>query len=140
MKRVRKYIGKTLCTVGISFAIFVTYVIVMYLIGYNMRYVRRFDNIGVLSNSGKYRLVEMEDPSGKYLLYSVIQLESDLPDGEDISYALPRTVYVTTDYWYHSRYASGFGWIEGTDDFCVYSSDSGPHRYLFDGETWFPEY
>lgn len=66
----------------------------MHFIGYDMRYVRRFDEIGIVSDSGKYRLAEMSDPSGKYPVYSVIRLRSDFTDDESDSFNYPHTLYV----------------------------------------------
>ena len=133
-----KHIRIILLALLIAFVLFGIFVEVMHFIGYDMRYVRRFDEIGILSDSGKYRLVEMSDPSGKYPVYSVIRLRSDFTDDESNAY--PQTLYVAHDLWYHSRYADGYGWIEGTDDFYIDSSDTGRHCYFFNGETWVPEY
>ncbi|MBQ6595629.1 MAG: hypothetical protein IJH78_08240 [Clostridia bacterium] len=74
--------------------------IIMHYAGYDYRIVRTRGEIGIPSYDGKYRLVEMSDPTGIYLLYSVIQVGNA---------GGPRTVFVTDDSCYHSRFASGYG-------------------------------
>ena len=99
--------------------------------GYNLRIVHRFSEIGILSSDGEYFLVEMSDATGKLLVYSVVCAGN----GE-----YPKILYVTDDFWYHSRFIVSYGWIEKTNDFYINSSDTGIHRYFFDGNTWIPEY
>lgn len=112
-------------------------VIVLHYIGYDLRVVQRNEPIGIPSHDGSYYLVEMSDPTEQYLLYSVIQLDSS--DPQDYEY-YPRTVFVTDDFWYHSRFTRDYGWIGETNDFYIDSTDSGLCRYLYDGTTWASEY
>ena len=105
--------------------------------GYDFRIVHRDMEIGITSDNGKYQLVEMSDATGQYLLYSIIQLKNF---DDEYSCDFPKTVYVTNDFWYHSRFTVEYGWIEGSNDFYIISSDSGTHRYIFDNDTWIPEY
>lgn len=106
-------------------------IIVLHNIGYDLRIVHRFSEIGIPSSDGEYFLVEMSDATGKLLVYSVVCIGK----GE-----CPKILYVTDDFWYHSRFIESYGWIEETNDFYVDSSDSGIHRYFFNGDTWIPEY
>lgn len=126
---------------GILCAAFIVnclYVTVMHIAGYDYRIVASNKEIGIPSSDGKYRLVEMSDNTGQYLLYSVIQLQN--MDENDFS-DYPKTVYVTNDFWYHSRFTTDYGWIDdGSNSFYIESSDSGTHRYIFSGDTWIPEH
>lgn len=106
-------------------------VIILHYGGYDFRIVRNNQTVGIPSPDGTYYLVELSDSTERYLMYSVIQLGN-----HGSSY--PKTVFVTDDFWYVSRYVKDYGWINGTNDFYIDSSDSGRHRYLFDGTTWFP--
>ena len=99
--------------------------------GYDLRIVHRFSEIGIPSSDGEYFLVEMSDATGKLLVYSVVCAAN----GE-----YPKILYVTDDYWYHSRFIESYGWIAETNNFYIDSSDSGMHRYFFNGDTWMPEY
>lgn len=107
------------------------WVIVLHCAGLDIRIVQSNKDIGIPSPDNRYYLVEMSDSTGQYLIYSVIQINN--PEAGNY---YPATVYVTDDFWYHSRFIEGYGWIEGTHDFYIDSSDSGRHRYSFDGETW----
>ncbi len=104
---------------------------VLHSVGYDLRIVHRFSEIGIPSSDGEYFLVEMSDATGKLLVYSVVCIDN----GE-----YPQILYVTDDFWYHSRFIEGYGWIEATNNFYIDSSDSGMHRYFFNGDTWMPEY
>ena len=117
-----------LVTLLVVMAIMSLFVIIAHYAGYDYRVVHSNSEIGIASGNNEYRLVEMSDATGQYLIYTVIQ-----NDG-------PQTLYITDDIWYHSRFAEGYGWIEDTNDFYIESSDSGTHRYLFDGVTWTPEF
>lgn len=66
-------------------------------------------------------------------MYTVVQL--DVQDSEDYTY-YPKTVFVTDDFWYLSRFIKDYGWIDGTYDFYIDSSDVGSLIYTYDGETW----
>lgn len=129
-----------LITIGILCAALIincVYVIVMHNVGYDYRVVTSNREIGIPSRDGRYRLAEMSDTTGQYLLYSVIQLQST--DEDDLS-EYPKTVYVTNDFWYHSRFVTDYGWIDdGSNSFFIKSSDSGTHCYIFTGATWIPE-
>ena len=100
--------------------------------GYDLRIVQRFSDIGIPSSDNEYFLVEMSDATGKLLVYSVIQINNDKHPA--------KILYITDDFWYHSRFIVSYGWIEKTNDFYINSSDTGIHRYLFDGNTWISEY
>lgn len=112
-------------------------VVVLHCIGYDLRIVQSNETIGIPSRDGSYYLVEMSDSTGKYLLYSVIQLDSS--DPQDYEY-YPKTVFVTDDFWYHSRFTKDYGWISETNDFYIDSTDSGLHQYSYDGTTWASTY
>lgn len=108
-------------------------IVVAHYAGYDFRIIYSGENIGIASENGEFRLVEMSDSTGMYLLYSVIQL----PSSGQVTH--PRTVFVTEDFWYHSRYISDYGWVKGTNDFYIYSTDTGTHVYHFNGNTWVPQ-
>ena len=113
-------------------------VIVLHVAGYDLslrglRVVKMNEPIGIESPSGKYRLVEMVDQTGQYVLYSIVQIEGEAD-------LCPRTLFVTDDSWYHSRYISGAGWLNGTDDFYVDSSDVGRCIYRYSGNGWYSDF
>lgn len=112
-------------------------VVVLHCIGYDLRIVQSAKTIGIPSHAGSYFLVEMSDSTGKYLLYSVIQLDNSDPQDYE---SYPKTVFVTEDFWYHSRFAKGYGWIGETNDFYIDSTDSGRHQYSYDGTSWTSTY
>ena len=127
-------------SVMLAVMIIVFYVIIMHCIGYDIRIIYSNKGIGIPSNDGKYQLVETSDRTGQYLLFSIIQLKKyDSDNNADYS-DCPQTLFVADDFWYHNRWVSDYGWIEGTNDFYINSSDSGMHRYFFNGDTWVPEY
>lgn len=109
------------------------FVIVFHCAGYDVRIVHRYEDIGIPSDDGAYYLVETSDSTGRYLMYTVVQL--DVQDSEDYTY-YPKTVFVTDDFWYLSRFIKDYGWIDGTYDFYIDSSDVGSLIYTYDGETW----
>lgn len=99
---------------------------VLSLNGIEIRIVHVHKKIGIPSPNGQYRLVEMTDQTQQYLLYSVISVGN----------AYPKTEFVTEDFWFHSRYIKDYGWIEGTNDFYIDSSDSGRILYQYDDGVW----
>ena len=115
----------------IAFVVFSIVVIVSRVMGYDYKImlVHRESSIGIKSDISEYRLVQTSDGSGQYLMYAVIQLGSP-----DTGY--PKTVFVADDFWYHSRYITDYGWIEGTNDFYIDSSDSGRFYYRYGNGTW----
>lgn len=117
----------------VALAIEFFFVIIAHYAGYDIRVVHSNSEIGIPANNSEYKLVEMSDTTGQYLLYSVIQINNATNSG-------PQTLYITDDFWYHSRFVTDYGWIEDTNDFYIESSDSGTHRYYFDGITWIPEF
>lgn len=128
----RKRLGRVIIDLVLLIFLFVLVTVVMHYAGFDYRIIKRRAEIGIPSYDGKYRLVEMSDSTGIYLLYSVVQVGSGVR---------PRTVFVTDDSWYHSRYASGYGWVDDSYDFFIDSSDSGEHLYLFEGnDNWKAKY
>jgi len=133
MTKRKQIIVSLLVALLVAFAIDCFIVIIAHYAGYDFRVVHSNSEIGLASSNNEYWLVEMSDATGQYLLYSVIQIKNASNSG-------PQTLYVTDDFWYHSRFAEGYGWIEDTNDFYIESSDSGTNRYYFDGTTWIPEF
>ena len=124
----KRYVLSSMMLMAVAVCILV---VILHYAGYDFRVVRSNQTVGIPSSDGRYYLVELSDSTERYLMYSVIQLGNQGPD-------CPKTVFVTDDFWYYSSFAKGYGWIEGTSDFYIDSSDSGRHRYLFDGTTWVP--
>jgi len=98
---------------------------------YTFRLIRSRSEIGIPSYDNHYNLVLLTDSTGQYNLFSVIQTRAQDSDG-------PRTVFVTDDFWYHSRYIADYGWMGDSYDFCIMSSDTGSHEYQYRDGTWIP--
>lgn len=115
----------------IMLALYVAATVVLHFAGIDTRIVHSGVDVGKPSPDGQFRLVELSDHTGRYLLYSVIRLGGD---GRP-----PETLFMTDDFWYYSRYIKAFYWIDDTNDFCIESTDSGLHRYNYENGTWKPE-
>ena len=127
--------NKTLKTITITVAVTLILACIAVLLasyaGYNFVIVYSDKEIGIKSYDGYYRLVRTADLSGRYLLFSVIQMPND---NSDIPWA--HTVFVADDYQYFTRYISDYRWVDGSYDFIIYSTDSGPHYYKYKNGTW----
>ena len=127
--------NKTLKTIGITLAVIFVLTCIAILIasyaGYDFVIVYNGQDVGIKSYDGLYRLVRTADASGKYLLFSVIQMAND-----NCEIPWPHTVFVADDYQYFSRYISDYEWVDRSYDFCIYSTDSGPHYYKYENGTW----
>lgn len=110
------------------------FLIIFHCAGYDIRIVQRNEGIGLPSDDGAYYLVEMSDSTERYLMYSVVQL--DVSESDDYYSGYPKTVFVTDDFWYLSRFIKDYGWVDGTYDFYIDSTDTGLQIYTYDDGTW----
>lgn len=107
------------------------FIVLCYVLGYRIRIENVRADIGVKSPNGEYRLVELSDPTGRYVLYSVVQVG----EGHEA-----KTLFVASDCWLLSKYIAEAGWVNGTNDFYIYNTDIGTLTYRFANGTWNLEY
>ena len=118
-------------TLLVVFLLLCMVVIIASSIGYDFKIIYTGQKIGIPSWNNEYRLVMASDPTEQYVIFAVIQIANS---GTEVTY--PRTLFVTDDFWYHSRYVKEYGWVGETNDFYVESTDSGMIYYYYSDGTW----
>ena len=124
MKSIRFIVFTVLAAIGIICLL----TIIARMFGYDFRIVKITKPVGIPTYDEKFRLVETSDHTGRYLLYSVIQLGDETRP--------PRTVFTADDYWFYSQFIDDYGWEDGTYDFYIHSTDEGKFTYRFNGSSW----
>jgi len=124
MRRVKSIVFLVICSIFLMCIVTLT----LHIAGYDIVLVHSNDEIGTISDNGRFCLIEMSDPTERMLIFVIEDLK---PERYESGF-----VYTTQDRLYNRRYINDYGWIEGTDDFYVNSTDTGMNLYRFDGSSW----